>query len=106
MFKNPQNLKGLTVNLVQGLFKQCSRVQIFLLFCRTKPYMDSSYTLWNKFQDYQLRFILTNQFLQLYLSFVGQLESSLLTARQHGSYNSHINIRFSDTLGCTVIVVQ
>ena len=38
MFKKPQNLKGLTVNLVQGLFKQCSRVQIFLLFCKTKLY--------------------------------------------------------------------
>ena len=38
MFKKPQNLKGLTVSLVLGLFKQCSRVQIFLLFCRTNPY--------------------------------------------------------------------
>ena len=28
------NLKGLTVNLVLDLFKQCSRVQTFLLFCR------------------------------------------------------------------------
>ena len=37
MFKKPQNLKGLTVNLVLGLFKQRSRVQIFLLFCRTNP---------------------------------------------------------------------
>ena len=33
-----QNLKGLTVNLVQGLFKQCSHVQICLLFCGTNPY--------------------------------------------------------------------
>ena len=32
MFKKPQNLKGLTVNLVQGLLKQCSRVQIFFAF--------------------------------------------------------------------------
>ena len=38
MFKKPQNLKGLTVNLILGLFKQCSRTQIFLLFCRTNPY--------------------------------------------------------------------
>ena len=37
-FLNPQNLKGLTVNLVQGLFKQCSHAQIVLLFCRMKPY--------------------------------------------------------------------
>ena len=32
MFKKSQNLKALTVNLVLGLFKQCSRVQNFLLF--------------------------------------------------------------------------
>ena len=32
MFKNPQNLKGLTVNLVLGLFKQCSHIQMFLFF--------------------------------------------------------------------------
>ena len=38
MFKEPQNLKGLTVNLVVGPFRQCSRVQIFMPFCRTKPY--------------------------------------------------------------------
>ena len=30
MFKKSQNLKDLTVNPVQGLFKQCSHVQIFL----------------------------------------------------------------------------
>ena len=29
MFKKPQNLKGLTMNLVLGLFKQCSCIQIF-----------------------------------------------------------------------------
>ena len=62
MFKKPQHLKGLTVNLVQGLFKQYSRVQIFLFFVE-RNLMDSSYVLWNKFQDYQLRFILTNHFL-------------------------------------------
>ena len=32
MFKIPPNVKGLTVNLVQGLFKRCSYFQIFLLF--------------------------------------------------------------------------
>ena len=37
MFKKHQNFKGLTVNLILGLFKQRSRVQI-LLFCRTNPY--------------------------------------------------------------------
>ena len=36
--KKPQNLKGFTMNLTQGVFKQCSHVQIFLLFCRTNPY--------------------------------------------------------------------
>ena len=60
MFKKPQNLKGLTVNLVLGLFKQCSCVQIlFILFVDRIP-MDSSYILWYKFQDYQLKFILPN----------------------------------------------
>ena len=34
------------------------------------------------------------------------LESCLLTARQHGSHNSHINKRSSNALECTVIVVQ
>ena len=29
MFKKTQIMKGLTMNLVLGLFKQCSRVQIF-----------------------------------------------------------------------------
>ena len=62
MFQKVQNLKGLTVNLVQGLFKQCSHVQIFCFFVE-QNLMDSSYILWNKFHDYQLRFILTNQFL-------------------------------------------
>ena len=37
MFYKPQNLKSLTVNLVLGLFKQCFRVQILLLFGRTNP---------------------------------------------------------------------
>ena len=60
MLKNPQNLKGLTVNLVLGLFKQCSRVQIFLGVFVERNSMDSSYMLWNKFQDYQVRFILTD----------------------------------------------
>ena len=32
MFKKPQNLKGLTVNGVQDLFKQCSHAQIFFAF--------------------------------------------------------------------------
>ena len=32
MFKKPQNKKGLTVNLVLGLFEQCSRIQIFFAF--------------------------------------------------------------------------
>ena len=32
MFKKPKNLKGFTVNLVQGLFKQRSLFQIFFAF--------------------------------------------------------------------------
>ena len=98
MFKKPQNLKGLTVNLVLGLFTQCSRVQIFFV---ERILMDSSYILWNKFQDYQLKFNLTNHFLA-----TGYPESYILTAGQHGSYNSHINRRFSNRLECTVIVFQ
>ena len=62
MFKKPQNLKGLTMNIVQGLFKQSSHVQIFYFFVE-RNLMDSSYTSWNKFQDYQPRFILANHFL-------------------------------------------
>ena len=53
MFKEPQNLNGLTVNLVQGLSKQCSHVQTFCFFAESNL-MDSSYVIWNKFQDYQL----------------------------------------------------
>ena len=61
MFKKPKDLKGLTVNLVQGLFKQCLHVQIFFRFVE-RNLMDSSYILWNKFQDYQVRLILTDHF--------------------------------------------
>ena len=35
----------------------------FFAFFVERNLMDSSYILWNKFQDYQLRFILTNHFL-------------------------------------------
>ena len=106
MFKKPQNLMGLTVNLVLGHFKQCFCVQNCAYFVEL-ILVDSSYILWNKFQDYQLRFILTTIFWsQLNLSFVGWLESCFLTARQHGFYNSHVNRRFSNTVECTVIVVQ
>ena len=101
--KKPQNLKGLTVNPAPGLFKQCFRFQIVFCFFVGRILMDSFYILWNKFQDYQLRFIFTNHFWkQLDPPFVGKLESCLLTARQHGSYNSHINRDFQE---CTVIVV-
>ena len=55
MFQKSQTLQGFTVNLVLGHYKQCSRVQIFLLFVG-QVLVDSSYILWNKFQDYQLRF--------------------------------------------------
>ena len=61
MFEKPENLKGFTVNLILGLFKKCSRFQIFLLF-EEQIVMDSSYILSNKFQDYHLRFILTYHF--------------------------------------------
>ena len=60
MFKKPQNLKGLTVNLTLGHFKQFSHVQIFCFFVE-RILMDNSYTLWNNFQEYQFKYILTNQ---------------------------------------------
>ena len=105
------NLKRLTVNLVQGLFKQCSRFQIFYLIFVERKSRDNSDMLWNKSQDYQVRITLTDHFWlkkfdDLTASFVGKLESCLLTVRQRGSYNSHINRRFSNTLQCIVIVVQ
>ena len=62
MLKKPHNLKGLTVNLVLGLFKQLFRVQIVLLSVE-QILMDSSYILGNKFQDYQPRFILRHHIL-------------------------------------------
>ena len=68
MFRKTQNMKGLTVILVLGLLKQCSRVQIFSFFVE-RILMDRSYILWNKCQDYQLRFILTNHSLVI-LTFI------------------------------------
>ena len=50
MLKKPQNLKGLTVNLVLGLFKQCSRVQIFFAFLRNELIALTFYGI--NFQDY------------------------------------------------------
>ena len=57
MFEKPLKFKGLTVNLILGHFQQCSHFQIFYFFLEL-ILMDSSYILWNKFQDYQLRLIL------------------------------------------------
>ena len=53
MFKKPQNLKGLTVNLVQGHFKQWSHVQIFLVFLWNE-------TLWIALTYYGINFKITN----------------------------------------------
>ena len=53
MFKKPQNLKGLTVNLVLGLFKQCSRVQIFFAFFVER-------VLWIALTFYGINFKITN----------------------------------------------
>ena len=61
MFKNTQNLKGLTVNLVLGIFNNVPGFRFFGFFVERKL-MDSCYILWNKFQDCQLRFILKKQF--------------------------------------------
>ena len=63
MFKKSENLKGLTMNLVLVFLKQCSRVQIFFCFFVERIRIDGSYILWNKFEDYQVKFILTNHFL-------------------------------------------
>ena len=35
MFEKPQNLKGLTVNLILGFFEQCSHVQNFFAFLQS-----------------------------------------------------------------------
>ena len=51
-----ENLKGLTINLVLSLLKKRSRVQTFCFFVERHS-MDGSYLLWNKFQDYQARYI-------------------------------------------------
>ena len=48
--KKSQNLKGLTVKFVQGLFKQCSHVQIFL----------QNETLWIALTYYGINFKTTN----------------------------------------------
>ena len=52
MFKKPQNLKGLNVNLVLGLLKQCSLVQTFLVFVER--------TLWIALTFYRINFKITN----------------------------------------------
>ena len=54
MFKKPQSLKGLTVNLVQGLFNNVPAFRFSCLFVK-QNFMDSSNILWNKFQDYRLK---------------------------------------------------
>ena len=83
-----EGLKGLTVNLVIAFFNNVPAFRFFCFYVERKI-MDSCYMSWNKFQDYQLRFILINHFLDP--SFVGELESCLLTARQHGSCNESIS---------------
>ena len=52
MLKKPQNLKGLTVNLVLGLFKQCSRVQIFFAFLWNESLLIALTFYGINFQDY------------------------------------------------------
>ena len=54
MFKNPQNLNGLTVNLVLDLIKQCSRVQILLVFGKT------NLKLWIALTFYGINLKITN----------------------------------------------
>ena len=61
MFKKTQHLKGLTINLVQGILNIVPCSDFFLLFVE-RNLMDRSYILWNKFQYYQLKLILTNHF--------------------------------------------
>ena len=52
---------GSAVSLVLGLF---NNVPVFRFFCFfvERNNMDSSCTVWNKFQDYQVTFILTDHF--------------------------------------------
>ena len=67
MFKKPQNLKGLTVNFVVGLFKTMFLRSNFFAFFVGR-------ILWIAFTFYGINF---------------NTESCLLTARQHTSYNNH-----------------
>ena len=55
------NFEGFDSKSHSKPFKQCSRVQIFCFFAE-RSLMHSSYMLWNKFQDYRIRFVLTNHF--------------------------------------------
>ena len=52
MFKKTQNLKGLTLNLVLGIFKQCPRVQILFSFLNEN--------LWIGLSCYGTNFKITN----------------------------------------------
>ena len=76
----------------------------FFCFFVERILMDSSCILWKKVQDYQLWFILTDHFLITAWPVICdvRLESCLLTARQHGSYDSHSNRRFFNTQCCRI----
>ena len=63
MFKNPQNFKGFTVKIVLGLFKQCFSVQVFFCLFENESLWVALTFYGNKFQVYQLRFILTKHLL-------------------------------------------
>ena len=64
MFKKTQNLEGLYDRESRSIpfLNNVPAFRLYCFFVERNP-MDSSYMLWNKFQDYQLRFILTNRFL-------------------------------------------
>ena len=86
-----------------------NNVPTFRFFCffAERNLMDSSYILWNKFQDYKLRFILTNHILVTAWPVICRVAWILFTDwRQHCFDNSHINTRCSNTLECAVNVVQ
>ena len=66
MFRKPQNLNSLRMNLVLGLFKQCSRVQTSFAFLQNE-------SLWVALTFYGINFKITE--LDLFLT-----NDSLLTA--------------------------
>ena len=59
---NHRKFEGFDLKSGPKPFLKCSRDQTFCFFVEQNS-MDSSYWLWNKSQNYQVRYILTDHFL-------------------------------------------